>query len=218
MKTFIAVMLSVFLISSTLWAQFKHGNVELSLMGSAGSFTKSITESSSGNGSFSGTSSNSDNYFVVAFTCGIYIFDRFSIEPEIGLVAIEHSAPGESIIGNLAYTYPVPDSKIALFVRGGYGTSNSFLYPITESLPLRWSDKFDIGILTAGAGIKCLITDRAIFKIEMNYRKQSYTYQNSYTDGYYNYSTKSYMSYTYTQETDYTYSNIGILLGLSLIL
>jgi hypothetical protein len=203
MKHTYIISILVILLSSVCRAQFKSGDVELSLMGSAGSLTQESGYSSSGYG-FS-NHSNTYNYLSISSLCGIYIFDEFSIEPEVGMLAIENSSPAQFIIGNLAYTYCVPNSKIAVFVRGGYGVSNAFILPMNGNLPLRYSDKFDIGIINAGGGVKYLVSDHTVLRIEINYRKQSYSQQ---------------YSSLYFSSTQYenSYSNYGVLVGFSILL
>jgi hypothetical protein len=84
MKHFIEVTALLILVSSIVLAQFIKGNVQLSLTGSAGTFTNIISTNYTGYGSYSESNSSSSNYVMLVFACGIFFTDEFSIEPELG--------------------------------------------------------------------------------------------------------------------------------------
>ncbi len=185
------------------YAQFEKGHVELTLMGTAG-YEKEKTSSNS--------NSESIGYVSINTCAGYYFIDGLSIEPQLGLLAIENMSPAESVLLNLSYTGRITNSNIALFLRGGYGVANALSTPILNNLPIGPRDKWDVHILNIGAGIKFIIKENITFRCEVNYRTESYPYTT------YNY---VYLgnSYGYNPETiDYTLSYYGILFGFSVIL
>jgi hypothetical protein len=128
---------------------------------------------------------------------GYYLIDGLSIELEYGLMAVEDSRPFHSIIGNLSYTYPLPESSVALFARAGYGVSNGrALYSVIMS----GGGEMDYGILNLGAGAKILLSRMAYLRGEVNYR--SYSKSDSDEFG----------------ESTYTLSHIALLFGLGIVL
>jgi opacity protein-like surface antigen len=178
-------------------AQFKKGDVELSFSGSLGSNT--ITESSSGGYSFS--NSSTEKYLFFSVSPGYYLLDGLSVEPEISFTANQHEQPAQYLLLNLSYTYLLPNSREALFLRAGYGISNSVQMPVLGAAVVHTSDKFNVGVLNLGAGAKFLVTQSVILRAEVNYR--SHTWSNDEGYGY---------------SDDYAYSNVGLLVGFSILL
>ncbi len=202
MKTLFIISSFLFLISaSVIKAQYKTGDFEFSF---SGSFS-SMTVENSTNSPYFGSSPNSEsrNTMDISFTPGYYITDGFSIEAEFGLIAIEKSKPSQYILFNLGYTYLIPGSRTALFAHGGYGLANSIEIPYFNNAPVLQSNDFNVKVLNLGAGVKYLITSNVIIHAEVNYRNHKWTDEYS---GYYSYS------------TDYSISNVGLLLGFSILL
>ena len=185
------------------YAQFEKGQVELSLIGNAG-YQKETTSSHS--------NSESVGHVLINACVGYYIVDGLSLEPQIGLLAIENVKPSQSVLLNLSYTGRIANSNIALFLRGGYGISNSISIPMFAYTPIRIQDKWDVHILNVGAGVKFLIKECATLRFELNYRTETYPYElhHYYYSGSY--------SYDYTESVDYTFSSLGLLFGISIIL
>jgi hypothetical protein len=184
------------------YAQFEKGHVEITLMGAAGYEKEKIS-----------SLSNSESFGYVSInTCaGYYFIDGLSIEPQLGLLAIENMSPAQSVLLNLSYTGRITNSNIALFLRGGYGVANAISTPILN-IPIGPQDKWDVHILNLGTGIKFIIKENITFRCEVIYRTESYPYTM------YNYVYSGY-SYSYNPETvDYTLSYYGILFGFSVIL
>jgi hypothetical protein len=188
------LMLGVVALAS---AQFQKGASELSLSGSLGSYT---AKSSSSNFN----TSESRNFFFLAVSPGYFVLDGLSVEPEIGMLAIEESEPAWLFLGNLSYTYAIAGSTIAPFIRAGYGVSNAVTASFAPNLLARVSDKLDVGVLSLGGGLKVRISDGAYLRTELNYRKLSWSTE--------------YRGYSYSSTTDHTYSSFGLLVGLSVLL
>jgi hypothetical protein len=186
--------------------QFKQGDWELGLVGSLGSM--SVTSSSSFNSSYYSGSSSSDSksygYAIISLSPAFYIADGLSIEPEIGLTAIEEQSPAQFIIGNLSYTYFLHASKTALFARIGYGVSNSWLFTYNERAYNKQSSSLDIKLVNIGAGLKFLVTSSVILKSEINYLMQKY--ENKYSDSF------------YTSKEELNMNHVSLLFGFAILL
>lgn len=198
MRRIILRLGALLVLTSYSRAQFKQGDIELSFSGSLGSWTTSSTS----NGR---TSSDSRAYVFFAVTPGYYIVDGLSIEAELGLLAVEKMTPTEYLLGDISYTYRLPDSKVALFARVGYGFSNSAKYPMFGDALIKTSNELDVGVVNIGGGLKYIVSEGVALRAEINYRSHSWT---SEYRGYGGSSSK----------TEYTYSNIGLLLGFSVLL
>ena len=168
----------------SLQAQTQPGTIQLSLSGNVG-FVSGSSETTTPYGSFSSTM-ESQGFIAVMLRPGVYATSALVIEPEIFFTSAERQLPAYSISGNLAYNFPIADSHITPFVLAGYGIGNGV--PAFERLIFRSSDKLDIPVLNAGAGVHVFITDRVAFRAE--YRYQRYT-QDQSTGGTIYYSTKS---------------------------
>jgi len=188
------------LISS---AQFDKGKVEISLIGNAG-YQKASTSPSS--------SSEATGYVFLNSCVGYYLSDGISIEPQFGMIAVEKFRPAQSVLFNLSYTGRLQNSKIALFIRGGYGIANSPSSPIIMFTPIDSHGKWDVTVLNFGSGIKFLVTDDIALRCEAYYRSESYKQD---TFNYF------YTGTTYTTQTitvDRTLSSYGLLFGFSVVL
>jgi len=201
MKSLIAIAAILFGFASMSNAQFKKGEVELSLSGSLGSMTNKYTTTSTG-GKWSNSESN--NYLFVSVMPGYYLVDGLSVEPEIGFLAVQHSEPAEYFLFNLSYTYLIPDTREALYARAGYGIANSVEMPYFSGAIGKFSDKLNVGVINLGGGVKFLLTNSVALRTELNYR--THTWSNSVDYGYGSYS------------SDQTMSNFGLLIGFSILL
>jgi len=195
MKHIIAAFLFIGLYSSIAIAQFEKDCVELSLSGSIGSLTET---GSAGSISIS----QSFTYLFLTTALDYYVSDGLSLEPEIGFMAIEKSSPSQSVLLNLSYTSRLPKSMVALFLRGGYGLGNSLTISPYGNIPMQISNKWDVNTLNFGAGLKILFNENVALRTELNYRRQSFTRGSTY----------------YSSSQDYVYSNVGLLLGFSILL
>jgi hypothetical protein len=202
MKLLIWVIL-LFMVSTVIChAQFEQGNVEISLMGTGG-YTKESPSMYSSN-------AESIGYVLINTCIGYYLVDGLSIEPQIGLLAIEKVPPSQSILLNLSFSTRLPNSDIAIFLRGGYGFSNSISSPLLAYTPIRRRDQWDIRITNLGGGVKFILKEYIALKVEGNYREESFPYELTH------YSYSPYGSYD--ESTEYSTSSFGILIGVSFIL
>lgn len=195
--TWLAILAVLFFSSSH--AQFQQGDVELALSGTVGSWSNSYTIGQQ-------TESESRNVLMLGMTMGYFLADGFSVEPEFVFMAVEKQSPGHSILANVSYTYFGAGSKVAPFVRVGYGVSNSFSFMGVQSFLSRVSDKLDVTVLQAGGGIKVPVATGAAIRLELSYKNQSFTRE--YPGFFGNGSVESKMGNTY----------IGLLVGLSVLL
>ncbi|MGD0337957.1 MAG: outer membrane beta-barrel protein [Bacteroidota bacterium] len=151
---------------------FMQGDWELTMSGALGQYTTKTTTSMN---SWNYGNESKENFATISLTAGYYFIDWLSLEPEVNLFAYEGGQPGESVLLNLSFTYPLEHSIVAPFIRGGFGLGNAGF--ITGNLPFSSfvSDKFDVKTFNAGAGVKLLIAQSVALKIELNYRYQTYT-------------------------------------------
>ena len=139
------------MLSTAVYSQshkpFSAGSWELSLSGSFGSmsYTNDYTSTYS-------KSSHTETYKYFEAYCSpaVYVVNGFSIEPEVSVLFFQSSEPSYSILLNASYTQLLGSKNIALFVRGGYGLSNSFQFPLNSGYMSKVSKKFDIPIVNAG--------------------------------------------------------------------
>jgi hypothetical protein len=192
MKKFFLVLTLSFLLTATVFSQFEAGQSELGGSLGLGSTTY---ESSSGNFS----SSSSYNFFMLSMLYSYYLIDAFSLEPHFTLYAIEKSKPTFLLLLNLSYTLKIPGFFLFPYAILGYGLSNGMSNNIPSML-FRNSDKFDIGVLNIGAGIKTMIGNSGIIRAELNYR----SFNKSDSEG----------NFT----SSYKHNIISILIGLSILL
>ncbi|HUI29542.1 MAG TPA: outer membrane beta-barrel protein [Candidatus Acidoferrales bacterium] len=202
MKSMVAVIGFLLLTSSMSNAQFNKGDLELSFSGSLGSTTDKSTGTYLGNSS---SDSQTEQFLFFSISPGYYLLDGLSVEPEISLMAVQHAQPAQYFLLNLSYTYLPPNSKAALFVRAGYGISNSIQVPMMGGgTVVQMSDKFDIGVINLGAGAKFLLTQSVVLRAEVNYRSHAWSSSEDF----------GYGSYKY----DYVFSHVGLLVGFSILL
>lgn len=168
MKIFFAVVCLVATCSST-YSQTRQGTWELSLSGNLGSASGS-SETSGSFGSYT-TDQEAQGYLSLAFRPGFYLIGGLEIEPEILWTAMKNIPPSFSLSGNLAYNFNIPQSRLTPFVLAGYGIGNAV--PIFQRVIVRTSDKLDIGVMNAGAGLKIFVADRIALRTEYRYQRYS---------------------------------------------
>jgi hypothetical protein len=178
---------------------FTKGSWELNFSGDMGSMSSTTKNESAG---YSSEYSSDHTYFQLHLIPGYFLIDGLSFEPELDFLFVEDSKPSYSLIPILSYTYLIPSNpNLAIYVRGGYGLTNSYNY---FGALLRQSSDLDIEVINVGAGIKILATENFCIRTEINYRRSSNTEGNPTNNP----------SYSITQ----TLSNIRVLFGLSLLL
>ena len=145
---------------------FDNKSWELNFTGSLGSLSSSQEISGT---YYNGSSDESYKYLQLGVIPAYYIYKGLAIEPELNIFTIEKMKPTYLVIGNLSYTFAIENSNIFPFIRAGYGLSNGIQFPVNEGVT-RLSNKFDIGILNLGGGIKILMSKSFLFRAELNYR------------------------------------------------
>lgn len=193
---------ALFVLSATMIGQFKQKDVELAFSGTLGSWSEKMT---------SGGSSHSESakYLSLFVEPGFYVADGLSLEPEFGVMALENEPPTFYLLGNVSYTYLPPDSRTAIYALAGYGVSNAVQYPIYNGAIVKLSKKMDVTVLNVGFGIKALVSERVALRVGFNYKDHRYSPENTY----------NYNPYGYTPSTvEYSYSNVGLLMGFSVLL
>jgi hypothetical protein len=203
MKRYILLALILVTSISISSAQYDKGKVEISLIGNAG-YQKASTSSA--------VSSGTTGFIFLNSCIGYYLSDGLSIEPQIGMVAIENYSPAQSVLLNLSYTGRLQKSNVALFIRGGYGIANSPSSPIILFTPIDSHGKWDVNILNFGSGFKLLVTDDIALRCEAYYRSESYK-QDAFN---YVFTGTTYIVQTTT--VDRTLSSYGLLFGFSVLL
>ncbi|HEY6951388.1 MAG TPA: outer membrane beta-barrel protein [Bacteroidota bacterium] len=200
MKSATVVIISLVLAVGIADAQFQKGTTELTLSGNLGSSTN---KTSGGNSYYSYDHSETVNYAVLDLAVGFFLADGFSLEPEVALFAAEQQEPAQYLLANISYTMPNPSAKVAPFIRAGYGVSNSMKIPGLGIMG-RMSDKLDVGVLNLGAGIKYLVASDVALRVEVNYRKHSYSHSDSFSG--------------FTSSYEYSFATTGLLFGFSVLL
>jgi hypothetical protein len=196
MRTLVAAIALGAVLCSTSIAQFRKGDVELSMNASLGSRSMKV----SGHGY---EDSESYNFLYIGVSPGVFVTQGLSIEPEIAFMAMENQFPTWYFLGNVSYTYAGEGSKVAPFVRAGIGISDGIpVLPGTMAV-FRTADKLDVSVFNVGGGVKYLIAGAAYLRAEANYKHYSWSralYSGSSTS------------------TDYSYGDFGILVGISVLL
>jgi len=206
MKRLLPFLLLNVVCSTIASAQFEAGKIEITLTGTAGYLKDNLPTDL--------TSSQSVGYVMLNTAIGYYLFDEFSIEPQIGLLATESTFPSQSVLMNLSYTHRISTSAIALFVRCGYGISNSLSSPVVGFVPTRINEISNVHIINAGVGTKILATENVALNIEMNYRGE--TFDQQVPTVWYYLDNNTIVPFTHT--ANFTYSYIGVLIGFSILL
>ncbi len=199
----IGLVLCLLVIASTTSAisQTQRGSWEFSASGAFSSFTLK-SETSGYFGTHTYESDKAVNYFSLLLRPGFYVIDGLEIEPEINWGAADGVPPSFSFSGNLAYSYLIPGTRFAPFALAGYGIGNGI--PILERLLERSSDKFNIGVLNLGAGLKLFAAKQVAVRAE--YRYQRYSHEETMGSG------------TYGSTVNTTFNFHNVFLGVSVFL
>ncbi|MCL4549293.1 MAG: hypothetical protein M1495_12070 [Bacteroidetes bacterium] len=213
--------LILFLLSTTMFAQtgssisdsstvkkpFSSGDVEISFVGGYARTTYETTYSYLYPNPHESTSKSSANVIDLGGVIGFYVAEGFSIEPEFKFSYLFGESGNSdfiySLIGNLSYSYLLPESKVALFIRCGYGVANGVpLLPPNNVIYKESSDKTS-RIFNLGIGTKNFLTENILLRTELGYT--SYSYSNDQK----NYGVTGYKR---------NYSFVKVLVGLSFLL
>ena len=205
MKQLRLLLLLNAICSATAFAQFEPGSVEITFNGTAGYLKDNLPANVYG--------SQSVGYVMLNTDIGYYLFNGFSMEPQLGLLATENTFPSQSALLNLSYTYRISPSAIAVFVRGGYGISNSLSSPVVGFLPVRINAVSNVHLINASGGAKLLLTENVALDIELNYRRE--TFDDEVPIGIYFINNTI---TTLTHPVSYEYSYVGMLFGFSILL
>ncbi len=158
-KFFISLLLTTFVGLHSLNAQFKQGNFEFGF-GGTGGWEKVSSET---------VYSLELKYVSLSLISGYYVIDGLSIEPEIGMTFMEKIKPAFSFIGNVSYTFLLPETPMGVFARMGYGVTNSSNTPGDIIYSRAWGNN-DANIFNLGAGAKFLIDPKVYIRSEILYR------------------------------------------------
>ena len=137
-------------------------------------------------------------YLNIGIATGFYIINGLSIEPELDINLCSEGL-SLSVLGNLCYTFYIPQKNIYPYVKLGYGVSND--PKNTEDL----FENLDFKTINAGAGVKFMYFPDMAFVAEINYRNLSGS--NTFYQG---------TPDAYTTES--TSSIISVLVGISILL
>lgn len=189
---------------STKTGIFKKGNWELNFSASIGNLTSTISST----GYYSSEKSTSLFYILLGVIPAYFFTDGLSFEPEINLLIQNQEGtdnkPALSFLGNLSYTFNIPNKKFAPFIRAGYGISNSVQIPAVIGGLGRVSDKLNVSVLNTAVGFKVLVSKNVLFRTEINFRRYAYKYNSS--------------SMYYQYSNDYTVTSISGIFGFSILL
>jgi Outer membrane protein beta-barrel domain len=205
MKRFLLLLLLSAICSAITSAQFEQGKVEITFNGTAGYLKDNLPVNLYG--------SQSIGYVMLNTDVGYYLLDGFSIEPQLGLLATENTFPSQSALLNLSYTHRISTSAIALFIRGGYGISNSLSSPVVGFVPIRINTVSNVHLINASGGTKILLSEHVALNIELNYRREAF--DDDVPVGLY-FINNNIVPLTHT--VDYRYSYVGMLFGFSILL
>jgi hypothetical protein len=137
-------------------------------------------------------------YLNIGIATGFYIINGLSIEPELDINLCSEGL-SLSVLGNICYTFYIPQKNIYPYIKLGYGLSND---------PKNTEDLFEnlnFKTVNVGAGVKFMYFPDMAFVAEINYRNLngSNTFYQGTPD-----------SYT----TESTSSIISVLVGISILL
>ncbi|MFZ1731059.1 MAG: hypothetical protein WBQ23_07095 [Bacteroidota bacterium] len=183
-------------------AQFKKGDVEMMLLGTAGWYGETFTVTDRWHPDPPRTTEYSRKFAMLSLTPAWYFLDGFALELEFGWHTSEHAKPAYAIIPNIAFTHRLSDLPLAAFARAGYGAAMGYVMPgMAQSfLLLRTSDKFDHTLINAGIGIKYLAGGSGIVRLEVNFRREIADYDSTF------------------DHIDATEDQLALLLGVGILL
>ncbi len=143
--------------------------------------TKQTSTYSDGSSQYSYTYDYTEKGFYthLGVSTGYYIINGLSIEPEFDLNLYNWEI-SVSILGNLCYTFNLPQNNIYPYLKLGYGLSTE---PGSSSL----FESLDLKTINAGVGIKLTYSSGMAFRMEINYRNL----KGSNTDYYSTYDTNT---------------------------
>ena len=200
MKRIIRV-LAIFLIITSGYAQvnekperqfYKRGDWEFRYSSNIGSISIQTIDPTYYNHTESGI------YVNIGIATGFYIINGLSIEPELDINLCSEGL-SLSVLGNLCYSFYIPQKNIYPYVKLGYGVSND--PKNTDEL----FTKLDFKTINASAGVKFMYFRGMAFITEINYRNLSgsYTFYQGTPDAY---------------TTESKSSIISVLVGISILL
>jgi hypothetical protein len=140
--------------------------------------------------------------FLISAAVGVCVIDGFSVEPEFDINLITDAEVSTSILANVIYNFNIPRKKIYPFIKLGYGFSN---YKTDYYYNSNGDNSLDTGVLNLGAGIKSVYSSGMALKLEINYKR--YSYSNTYND-YYN---------QYSYEIDALIEALSLSIGYSIL-
>jgi len=153
MKTLLFIMTLAF--ACTLYAQpDSEKQLELSLSGLYQSF--------------SGTSNDQSDAFIISPRLGFHLVKGFEIEPEATLMSAKRLSPVYMLNGNVSYNF-VLFTKAVPFLLIGYGTANEI--PFLQLPSVRTGSW--IGVLNIGGGVKEYLSKDVALRVEYRYQKFS---------------------------------------------
>jgi hypothetical protein len=169
-------ILAIFLIITSGYAQvrekserkfYKQGDWEFGFslnIGGSSEQTKQTSTYSDGSSQYSYTYDYTEKGFYthLGVSTGYYIINGFSIEPEFDLNLYNWEI-SVSLLGNLCYTFYLPQKNIYPYLKLGYGLS-------TEPGSSNLFEFLDINTINAGVGIKLIYSSGMAFRMEINYR------------------------------------------------
>lgn len=192
MKKIRIVLLSVILLSSLTFSQFKKGDFELGLNLGLGSQNY---ETDFGGGSQNTTTT----YFILAAAPAYYIINGLAVELELGVNSIENTSASYFLLPNIGFTHAV-SKNVGLFVHAGYGVASGIPVPNSAVLNRVTSD-LDVKVINFGTGVKYLVGQNAFVKAELNYRRYAFDIKRSY----------------YYSPAEQKYSLISLNIGLGIL-
>lgn len=135
-------------------------------------------------------------YLNVGISTGFYLINGLSIEPEFDINLCSEGL-SLSVLGNICYTFYIPQKNIYPYIKLGYGISND--PKNTDEL----FENLNFKTVNAGVGVKFIYFPGMAFMTEINYRNLSGS--NTFYQG---------TPDTYTIES--TSSIISVLVGISI--
>ena len=137
-------------------------------------------------------------YLNLGVSTGFYIVNGLSIEPELDLNSYAEGF-SVSILGNLCYTFYLPQKNLYPYIKLGYGLSND---PENKD---GLFESLNYKTINAGAGVKFMYFSELAIRMEINYRNLngSNTFYPDTPDSY---------------KTETTSSIVSVLIGISILL
>ncbi|MFA6235271.1 MAG: hypothetical protein WC824_13935 [Bacteroidota bacterium] len=181
MKSYLIIAL-LLCVAGSASAQFKKGNVEMMVLGTAGWYGETFTVTDRWRPDPPKTTEYSTKFAMVALTPSWYFLDSFALELEFGWHTADRAKPAYAIIPNISFNYRLSELPLAAFARAGYGAAMGYVMPgMAQSfLLLRTSDKFDHTLMNAGVGLKYLAGGSGIVRIELNFRREIADYDSTF--------------------------------------